>query len=338
MWLVFKFLKWFFRSLRSKTSEYITSSVSDVLPVYKDVFTPERYIAGSDYHPSTSPPFQVEIYVRSGVEYVFAGCATRLGNYCLTATHVISGHNQVRIKNATGHFDVDIKNLKSLDHDISWFEVDVRLWSRLSVVSAKVSKVGVSNDTFVNVVSRGQKSIGLLKNHPAFGMLIYNGSTARGFSGAPYYLGSNILGVHVGAGSLNMGVDIQYIYAVMLRYESGYKPEATEDYIFEEMRRMAKAGSRFAYQVSPFSTEEIMVRIAGKVYMLDTSDHPDVYEYLDNDPKVDLWDKEASSGDTDYVDSGNGSAASASAGASGVKASTKDAPNQSLLALQSTRL
>lgn len=81
-----------------------------------------------------------------------------------------------------------------------------------------------------------------------------------------------------------------------------------------------------------------MVRIAGKVYMLDTSDHPDVYEYLDNDPKVDLWDKEASSGDTDYVDSGNGSAASASAGASGVKASIKDVPNQSLLALQSTRL
>lgn len=268
---------------------------------------------------------------------MFAGCGTRVGDYCLTATHVIEGHTQIRLKNPNASIDVDIKNLRSIDNDISWFQVDARSWSKLSVVTAKIPKIGISNNTFVNVASRGQKSIGLLKNHPAFGMLLYQGSTTSGFSGAPYYLGSNIFGVHVGAGSLNVGVDIQYIFAVMLRYEQDYTPEATEDYVFEEMRKQSKKGAKFAYQVSPFSREEILVRVSGKVYLLDTTSHPDIYDYLDNDAKADMWDNENAQPETDYVDSGNSRAASASAGASGLMASLNDAPKKRLSALLATQ-
>lgn len=237
----------------------------------------------------------------------------------------------VRLKNGELYADVPVKNAVETTVDITWFKVNPSVWSTLGVATAKIPKSGCNDSMFAHVYSQGKRSVGMLSPHASFGMVVYRGSTARGFSGAPYYLGSYIYGVHLGSSALNLGVDIQYIFVLMLRNESPVDhKESTEDYAMEQIRKLGGIGRKIKYQRSPFSSEEIMVKVLGKVYVLDTSDHPDIYKYLDSSDTEGVWvqEKMAPCPETvDYVDSGNAPAASAIAGASGVMESTKSVLN-----------
>lgn len=339
LFLLGKFLYWFFRAAIAYVFQHVRRTRRDISPVYQDRFEPlisvddsdcddvndrygmvfEKYVPGSEFVPSQLPKFQVEIYASDDDVYGFVGNATRVGNFCLTAHHVVLDRTSIRLKRGDNHVDVAVENLKFISEDIAWFPVSQRCWSMLGAVSAKIPKRSVQQTLQAQIVSQSKKTMGELKPHPAVGFVIYKGSTCSGFSGAPYYIHNEILGVHIGSRSVNLGVDAQYIAAVMANMEEVVQ-EDSDEFIIEQMRRLGARGTRFQAKRSPASGDDWVVKVNGKYHVMDQDDLVDVQEYLDEvDKSVDLWTIES------YADSGNSRLASAFAEALGQKASSRGA-------------
>nr|UGO57181.1 MAG: hypothetical protein 2 [Riboviria sp.] len=84
-------------------------------------------------------------------------------------------------------------------------------------------------------------SIGMLKIHNCMPYLNYDGSTKPGFSGAPYYSGNTVFGMHVGANNVNLAIDSTFIQAAILKSETP---------IFEEriLREAKREGRKIRYK------------------------------------------------------------------------------------------
>lgn len=108
--------------------------------------------------------------------------------------------------------------------------------SVLGVAKAKVGQVpvGAKKECVAMARAIGCSSTGRVFNDVSFGVLKYDGSTRRGFSGGVYKEGTAILGMHL-AGSPNRGVAAAYLDRLaqtVLRQRDG---EDSEDWFYEQM-------------------------------------------------------------------------------------------------------
>lgn len=193
----------------------------------------------------------------------------------MTVAHVLEGSSNVRIvstrfdkdqhKFVDHQLDLELTRFRVIDVDLAIAELLPKEWSSLCMSSAKVANSIPAHGMVVKVSAFGQQSHGMLRQHSAFGLLQYEGSTRGGFSGAPYHIQNTVFGIHAGGDTLNVGFDITYVTAILR--ELPYSPEDSADYLEQQVRRY---GGDFDWEPSPVSPGEFRVRVGGAYHIVDS--------------------------------------------------------------------
>lgn len=130
----------------------------------------------------------------------------------ITATHAINSEDRLLlvgrngVKYAMGASDFNIVK----GSDMCYAILPTSIWSNLRIANGDPVKK-VENNMPVSVSSPEKSSSGLLTATDYIFHYEYTGSTLPGFSGAPYMQANRIAGMHLGAGTLNIGLSIKAI-------------------------------------------------------------------------------------------------------------------------------
>ncbi|QKN22715.1 hypothetical protein [Erysiphe necator associated sobemo-like virus 2] len=106
----------------------------------------------------------------------------------------------------------------------------------------------------------GMATQGKLVHSEMFGMVVYDGTTRNGYSGAPYYKGNSVLGVHLHGGKLNRGFSASYILMLInviekITNESG-------DWILSQFKTRGKKAMKF----NGMRDDDVQLRINGRYH------------------------------------------------------------------------
>lgn len=226
--------------------------------------TPERMMPGSNYIRMARPSYQAVLMasVGEGPFYVSGQCF-RVDDFLLTAWHVVSGADSLKVVTEMGELVMHKSRFEQLEGDVAFARMTQPEFSRLGMSTARLSKVALDNDTgaYVHVTGPGDTSLGLVQPHNVFGFVTYSGSTKPGFSGAPYAINNMVLGMHLGGNTTNMGYEAGYLQMLMQRLQ-----ENTEDFM---LLQASKPGAKFQHKRSPYNPDEHMVRMNGRYYLVD---------------------------------------------------------------------
>lgn len=231
---------------------------------YYTTYGPERTIPGSPFLNVGMPDFMARVFTRTAEEpWVFSGCGYRSELGFQTAWHVLEGAVFVRIERGDHSLEVSVADFIHLDKlgDVGVLALPAAVtWLK----KAKHCKTGIENSVGVTaMITNGSiGSLGMLTHHPDFGFVSYGGSTARGFSGAPYYLNRTVYGMHIGSAASNYGLDAAFITTAHLL-------EHSSDYI----ERVLSSGVKHQMRVSPGDPEEVFVRYRGQYHLLAREDY-----------------------------------------------------------------
>lgn len=208
-----------------------------------------------------TPAFQVEIWASNSLGVygkVGQGFNTEFGIF--TAWHVINNYDEVRIVGPLRAINVRVDQFENLESDVALLR-SVPLV--LGLAQAKLMDIGGirRSGCYVTIQAFGQVTMGLLKAMDEFGMCVYEGSTIRGFSGAPYFAGKTVYGMHVaGTTSHNIGFEAAYLHMLARRDQ-----ESTEDYLMREIM----GGKDYNWTRSPYQPDEARLKVDGRYYLVD---------------------------------------------------------------------
>lgn len=217
---------------------------------------------------SKIPKTQVGIYSvdKDGHLVQYLGTATRLGDWLIAPHHVIVAHETIAIlSNAPEPMAHKIKtdSFEAIEGDLDAMKVSERDFSKFGMVKAAIATM--DGPAIVAITSSSKEpeiSFGTL-NHDTkvFGYVVYHGSTKGGFSGAPYMIGKQLAGIHLGGGRMNYGLSASYVHALLT------KPEDTAEWLQKVKRRRGT----LKYQRSKFNPDEAIVFVDGKFHTVDLS-------------------------------------------------------------------
>lgn len=244
----------------------------------------ERMIPGSDLIENVIPPmFQVDIYTAKPGDnkLYFAGVGFKTASRVVTAMHVVADAERVIFKQSVAktEIEVDPKLFVETHVDLTWIELDQAQVSRLAASSAKLA-LSVPAKQWVRVISSGRMTFGHLEPIEAMGMLRYEGSTVRGFSGAPYHVNKLVYGVHVGAGTKqNFGFSASYLAALIRRYADPNIScqEDSAEYLLGQFRRYGM--DSFDYEIAPNDPRSYTVEVGGSFHNIDAEVFDKLQEY-----------------------------------------------------------
>ncbi|AII01811.1 hypothetical protein, partial [Ixodes scapularis associated virus 2] len=278
--------------------------ISETIPLLP--FEAERVFATSPLVAVKSmPSFQFEVWVSEGAEFVKAGNGFRCSEtQVMTAYHVISNFVDVRLRTGHGALDMPTSRFVQLNGDIAVATLSAAEMSPLMLTKPKMAACATVKGTgmFAQISAYGQQSMGMVMPYDAFGYVTYTGSTIPGFSGAPYYLGGCILGMHIGSQAQNLGYDGSYLSMLMKATR-----ESTQ-WLETQILRAGKRGQALRAARSPYDPQEAHVLINGQYHTVQMAN---ITEEMD---QMMSWvgHEEVSRRETRYVDSGNGSGPSSS--------------------------
>lgn len=278
VYFLWRVARWFFRICKNYCKVYRDDAATLVGNVVGPLYVPEKFIPGSDYHPSTMPAFQVEIWKQiSAATYAFVGNAWRLDELLVTAHHVVAGLDVVRVKVADKFVDVDGSRFEHTDNDLAVCVMARESWATLAVKSAKIPKQAIQFPVVATICSRGMASSGMLEPYHVTPYTTYQGSTQSGFSGAPIFVGNTVYALHVGAGKVNLSLDANWIKSVAFRREE------TTDFILDAIKTdFTRGGKKLKYRM--WGADEIYVLSRGSYHAVPTEDiAEDVWRMLEHD-------------------------------------------------------
>nr|QVG74748.1 hypothetical protein 1 [Virus sp.] len=178
-------------------------------------FVGEAMMAGSEFtHAGSCPKGQIAIMRPGVLSDSHVGFGVRVGDVLLTPLHVLTAldspsmvlcYEGRKIALPYGHM-----TCSRFFPDLAYIKYDIDVWAKLGAprcsVATRIDKVSP------NVTCTGQdkkQSSGLLRKSDRPGMFVYGGSTVPGMSGAGYYFGNQLLGIHDGRqGPHNVGMSI----------------------------------------------------------------------------------------------------------------------------------
>nr|UXX19097.1 RNA-dependent RNA polymerase [Jilin luteo-like virus 2] len=294
LWRVFVWARERIQARYRRTRQWI-SEMSPLLQA-ETPFTGERMVAASPLVPTKAvPSFQCEVWISDGAEFVKSGCGFRCSdNQIMTAYHVVAEASEVRLR--TSHGDVDVgTRFCQLSGDIAVCTLGAHEMSKLQLSKPRLSACAVvrGTGTFGQIVAYGNQSMGMVMPYDAFGYVTYTGSTLHGFSGAPYYLGNCVLGMHIGAQAQNLGYDGSYLAALVKSTQ-----ESTQ---WLEKQVLKSKGRKLKATRSPYDIDEIFLMVNGQYHRVQvdslTDSVLDGIEWVGEEPAV---ERESVS----YTDSG----------------------------------
>lgn len=156
------------------------------------------------------PKCQVSLYTEDG-QFVANGYRDPT-DMLVTNYHALSGLDIVCVKGCT-QFDlrlrtVDFKTTKY--SDLAYRLIDGVTWSRIGAIRATYPKK-LDYPVSVSISSNGDGSVGTIESTLSDLVFTYSGSTLPGFSGAVYMAGNYVVGIHLGAGSANIGLPFYFV-------------------------------------------------------------------------------------------------------------------------------
>lgn len=181
-----------------------------VVRVCEHGFVVEKAVAGSELINSPAPDFIGTVYTETAGVKSRQGVFFRVADHLYLVKHTILGADKVWLK-----YKNEVILLEGVLEDIDLDFVRVRYapFSGWQMGSGKFVKR--STPTFAQVHNGDVLTMGEVKAAPTVGYVTYSGSTLPGFSGAPYYVGKHIVGIHMGAGAVNLGLDGAHVASLI---------------------------------------------------------------------------------------------------------------------------
>nr|UGO57492.1 MAG: hypothetical protein 1 [Riboviria sp.] len=176
-------------------------------------FTGEARVAGSEFSFGEQPKNQVEILALSTFSSKVVGYGARVNDALVVPRHVIDN-----IRN----YDIGVRGPQQthiltedcipsmLASDLLYYRFTNEFWSKMGVGTLVPTTVG--NRTAARIAGPLGVSSGWLSKRPEMGMLQYSGSTDFGYSGAIYFHGNSMFGMHTGSlDGINSGYSAELI-------------------------------------------------------------------------------------------------------------------------------
>lgn len=283
------------------------------------LYLPEKAMPGSAFiRADTLPSFQAAVMELIDGAWREVGQCFRLDMAVVTARHVVKEDSgRVRLQSARGMLEIEAGRFQEIDDytDLAYAVLDEKEWARLSLAKAKLSPAAANGEQvlFVSTQTSMERTAGCLSlASELFGYVRYTGSTRAGFSGAPYFMGNKVYGMHLGASSENIGYDAGYVL-MKLRGLT----ESSTDY-FEKLVENARRRGRKLVVRNTGDPDMVEVFVKGHYVRLDR----DVLEGYGED-SVDV----TYTNESDHQ--GNGQGPRASARGPGQKTQQGPAPAQS---------
>lgn len=233
-------------------------TATDRRPRYK----PERVFPHSQLLKAKPPRFQANLYGFSEGHWLKSGQAFLFEDCLITANHVVSSYDRIRISTDLDELEVDADVFSNVEGDLAIARMSGSVAQKLGLKPCKLVNVEPENGAGLFVKADGfeHSSMGLVEPHKAFGFVKYSGSTIGGFSGCPYYCSNKVYGMHLGGNTENLGYSAAYIYMLI-----SYFREDTEDFVIDQAQRYGK----YQVQASPYDPDEFRVKVGGRFYMID---------------------------------------------------------------------
>lgn len=219
---------------------------------------------------STKPKFQVDIWTRNENTMFIKrgqGFLTKFG--LTTAYHVVEDSYEVKIVSHADFIIISGDRFEQVESDIGLTKLLAHEILKLQLKTARLVEFGLNHGSglLVRIQAFGSMTMGKLDpDLTAFGLTLYSGSTVPGFSGAPYYVGNCVYGMHIGGNSINVGYEAAYVHMV-----SSKGQESTEDYLIQQITRYQD----YDWERNPYNPDEARLRVGGKYYTVevDTMDN-----------------------------------------------------------------
>lgn len=184
----------------------------------KVIFNPfreESRVDGSEETPRLEPKCQLKLGIEANGSIEVFGCGfrTNIGgrDYLATAGHNVAfGQGLYLVK---GTNIALLKNFEVIQtaYDSCLIPVDVKVWTSLGVSVARFAAIG-NSDLCVEIVgASGKGTTGRLKSSSLLGMVEYASTTLAGYSGAVYFNGTTVYGMHTLGGRANVGIAAMFL-------------------------------------------------------------------------------------------------------------------------------
>lgn len=243
------------------------------LAAFSNIFyVPERAIQGSELIPAKELPSFVCFLLgvcEDGTER-FVGCGFRVENVIMTAHHNLTGYSQMKIVSNTATCLVNVEDAVAHPFDdFAYFRLSDRDFSILGMSKGKLLDHAVpkSYPVICQIYGPGTPvsfTMGAVTPVEQFGKVTYGGTTTYGFSGSPYVQNKTIVGMHLGAGMVNLGLDAAYMAMLV-----SIQKESTEEWLLDCIEQDQLNKRPVEYVRSPINPDEVQVKRQGKYFMMD---------------------------------------------------------------------
>jgi hypothetical protein len=256
----------------------------------------ESVRSGSPFTPvkfETMPKFQCMMYASySGDVWTHVGTAIRLGDHLVSTQHQIRDYDQMLFTrkplvegNPIGVVVKATELLKVLPPaaDVVTLRLTEAEFSRIGLSTPRIGGVDSTRTTVALAVtfSSGSKiSFGELTRDFIWGQVMYTGSTIAGCSGAAYYVGNLVYGLHLCGGQDNLGYSASYLMSLL----------KTQEETAEWLEQLFRTNKRARWKFEP-------ARSAYSIY--------DGYQFHSVDEDVfDDWMEKQERWESDHADEG----------------------------------
>lgn len=201
------------------------------------------------------------------------GCGIRIDNCLIIPDHVYSERDKALVQVSGKQKYLDLKELPYPQH----IDTDL-LMINMADHPSELSMMGVSKATICHEMSDNGNQVtivgplslgttGILKwTDNDFGVVEYSGTTAGGYSGAPYMKGDHVIGIHLHGGRTNGGYSASYVYA-MMNYVLQVQNES--DLTVDTLRQYAKSKRRIRIDATWHDLDRVRISIGNRVTIAD---------------------------------------------------------------------
>lgn len=289
----------------------------------------EKAMQGSDFLPNMSfPAVQAKLLTRTynsdgTTEDSFLGSGFRDEfDQFVTAYHNIEDEHTIVIETDNCQVVCPASRFRQVPfQDIAYVRLDAGEFSALGLKKASYERAEPDQGErhFACIYGPENHTMGSIQGIKDFGQVVYSGSTARGYSGAPYLSHHKVLGMHLGHGVMNGGPSGAYMKSLFETVK-----ESSEDVLVKHMRNEVRRGKELQWETVPTDPDCVRVRW-GKGYKIldkDTFFEITTLQKFERETlKAPRLEEKLAPQDLSYDDSKNGfrasAAARANAGASG---------------------
>ncbi|APG75742.1 hypothetical protein 1 [Shuangao sobemo-like virus 3] len=228
----------------------------------------ESIRAGSTESAANPPHFQCMIgYVDSGV-FTAVGAAIRIHDVLVMPRHVYDQcmERPAAYGNRTKNI-VNLVNFECIDMDTDLIMVKTTKDALATIGMAIPSiqnciPIAGTNVNIVGIENAGTTG-NLQLSEVNFGCTVYHGTTKPGYSGAAYFAGPRLVGMHSHGGPLNGGYSASFILAMVNHFLSKI-PEDSDKWLAQQFR----AGKEIKFDLGWGSLDTERIQIGGEFHIV----------------------------------------------------------------------